>query len=109
MVVVANGRDAVEVSAHGHFGAVLMDVQMPVVDGLMATRQVREREKRTGPHMPIIALTARAMDEDQGARAAAGMDAFLSKLIHASQLFGVAELASVPATGKCPADSRCLG
>jgi CheY-like chemotaxis protein len=62
---------------------------MPVVDGLTATRQIREREKLTGVHLPIIALTARAMDEDQSICAAAGMDAFLSKPIQASQLLAL--------------------
>jgi len=86
---VANGQEAVELSAHGRFDAVLMDVQMPVMDGLLATRRIREREKLTGAHVPIIALTANAMDEDQGTCAAAGMDAFLSKPIRASELLAL--------------------
>jgi two-component system, sensor histidine kinase and response regulator len=89
VVVVANGQEAVELSARDQFDAVLMDVQMPVVDGLMATRQIRKREEHTGAHVPIIALTARAMDEEQGICVAAGMDAFLSKPMHASQLLAL--------------------
>ena len=86
VVAVANGQEAVDVSSREHFDAILMDVQMPVLDGLAATRQIREREKISGAHVPIIALTARAMDEDRGICAAAGMDAYLSKPIRASQL-----------------------
>ena len=86
---VANGQEAVEASAHGRFDAVLMDVQMPLMDGLMATRRIREREKLTGAHLPIIALTANAMDEDEGICAAAGMDAFLSKPIRAGELLAL--------------------
>jgi len=89
VVAVTNGRAAVEISACDHFDAVLMDVQMPVVDGLIATRQIREREKLSGDHLPIIALTARAMDGDQGICLAAGMDAFLTKPIQASQLLSL--------------------
>jgi signal transduction histidine kinase/CheY-like chemotaxis protein len=89
VVVVANGQEAVEISARDQFDAILMDVQMPVVDGLMATRQIREREERTGTHVPIIALTARAMDEDRGTCAAAGMDDFLSKPIRADELLAL--------------------
>jgi signal transduction histidine kinase/CheY-like chemotaxis protein len=89
VVAVANGQEAIEISNRDRFDAVLMDVQMPVVDGLTATRQIREREKLTGVHLPIIALTARAMDEDQSICAAAGMDAFLSKPIQASQLLAL--------------------
>ncbi len=89
VVVVSNGQEAVEVSSRGDFDAVLMDVQMPVLDGLMATRQIREREIRTGGHVPIVALTAHAMDGNQKACTEAGMDTFLSKPIQASQLLAV--------------------
>ncbi len=89
VVVVVNGREAVEAAAHDRFDAVLMDVQMPVLDGLAATRQIRRREEHTGAHVPIVALTANAMDEDRGICTAAGMDAFLSKPIRASQLLAL--------------------
>jgi signal transduction histidine kinase/CheY-like chemotaxis protein len=89
VAVAANGQEAVELSARDQFDAVLMDVQMPVMDGLMATKQMRERERGTGGHVLIIALTARAMDEDRETCTAAGMDAFLSKPIHASQLLAL--------------------
>jgi signal transduction histidine kinase/CheY-like chemotaxis protein len=89
VVVVGNGLEAVEVSASDTFDAVLMDVQMPILDGLMATRQIRERELSTGVHLPIVALTARAMDEDREICAAAGMDAYLSKPVQATQLLAL--------------------
>jgi len=104
VTAVANGQEAVEISARDRFDVVLMDVQMPVVDGLMATRQIRERERQTGSHLPIVALTARAMDEDQDTCIAAGMDAFLSKPIRASDLLAL--LNSLESgDGKGPADS----
>jgi CheY-like chemotaxis protein len=66
-----------------------MDVQMPEMDGLEATAIIRAGEKRTGQHIPIIALTAHAMKGDQERCLAAGMDAYLSKPIHSRDLVDV--------------------
>ena len=77
-----NGHRAVEMAAQGHFDAILMDLQMPGLDGLGATRAIRA----AGGRLPIIALTAAAMDEDRGAGAAAGMNAHVTKPIDPLQL-----------------------
>ncbi|RYZ69551.1 MAG: response regulator, partial [Proteobacteria bacterium] len=68
------------------FDLVLMDCQMPVVDGFEATQKIRELEKTTGLHIPIIALTANAFEEDRKRCLAVGMDAYLSKPLRREQL-----------------------
>jgi PAS domain S-box-containing protein len=78
---VANGREAVEALRSAHFDLVLMDCQMPEMDGYEATRAIREVEKSTGEHVVIIALTANAMKEDQDKCMLSGMDGYLSKPI----------------------------
>ncbi len=79
--VAKNGADALEKLHDGQFDIVLMDVQMPVMDGLEATRRIRKLESETGRHIPIIALTAGAMDGDRENCLSAGMDDFISKPI----------------------------
>jgi CheY-like chemotaxis protein len=74
-----HGREALDAWAPGKFSAILMDMRMPVMDGLEATRKIREREKGTDQHVPIIALTANVMPKDSDRCLAAGMDGFLSK------------------------------
>ncbi|MEZ4386741.1 MAG: two-component regulator propeller domain-containing protein [Candidatus Krumholzibacteriia bacterium] len=97
--LVADGRQAVERTGRGDLDIVLMDVQMPVMDGLQATRAIRQREQvlRSG-RLPIVALTARAMREDAQACLDAGMDAFVSKPVDRRQLVEAmgAALAGIP-------------
>jgi PAS domain S-box-containing protein len=69
-----------------HFDLVLMDVQMPEMDGLEATAQIRQREQLAGGHIPIVAMTARAMKGDRERCLAAGMDGYLSKPIRSKDL-----------------------
>jgi len=80
-VSTGNGRDLVSVYRQGKFDLILMDVQMPVMDGLEATRQVRALENGFSKHIPIIALTAHAQDGDREKCLAAGMDDYLPKPI----------------------------
>ncbi len=75
---VANGVEAVEAASRGGFDLILMDVQMPVMDGLQATRRIRELEGGSS-RTPVVALTANAMRSDQDACLAAGMDDFVPK------------------------------
>ena len=77
--LVGNGRLALDALAESRFDVVLMDCQMPEMDGYAATRRLREIERERGGHMPVIALTANAMASDREACLAAGMDDYLSK------------------------------
>jgi CheY-like chemotaxis protein len=83
---VQNGQQAVEQVRKTAFALVLMDCQMPVMDGFEATRQIRKFETRTGGHIPIIAMTANAMEGDRDACIAAGMDDYISKPVKAATL-----------------------
>jgi PAS domain S-box-containing protein len=79
VTVVNNGVEALEAHANGRFDLVLMDCHMPEMDGYEATRQIRERERQSGKHISIVALTANAMAQDREACLAAGMDDHLAK------------------------------
>jgi PAS domain S-box-containing protein len=86
VVNAADGREAVDLIARERFDIVLMDVQMPVMDGLEATREIRRRERESGGHVPIVAMTAHVMRGDRERCLEAGMDAYLSKPIQAEEL-----------------------
>jgi CheY-like chemotaxis protein len=87
VTLAANGEQAARAHAMREFDLILMDVQMPEVNGFEATARIREREKITGAHIPIIALTAHAIQGDRERCLAAGMDDYLSKPLNASALF----------------------
>jgi CheY-like chemotaxis protein len=89
VVVAGNGREALMLLAEQPFDLVVMDVQMPEMDGFEATAAIREKEKRTGQHMPIIAMTAHAMTGDRERCIAAGMDSYITKPISASALLNL--------------------
>ena len=91
ITLATNGCQAVEAVAQDDFDAVLMDVQMPEMDGLEATAAIRARERESGGHLPIVAMTAHAMKEDEERCLAAGMDGYISKPIKAQRLFEVIE------------------
>jgi signal transduction histidine kinase/CheY-like chemotaxis protein/HPt (histidine-containing phosphotransfer) domain-containing protein len=82
----SNGHQAIECYRSNSFSLILMDCQMPVLDGFAATRAIRQIEKQTEHHTPIIALTANAFKDDREACMAAGMDDYLSKPFKKSQL-----------------------
>ena len=74
-----NGQEALEKAGQGDYALIFMDSNMPIMDGFQASREIRKAEKETNRHIPIIALTARAMPEDQELCLQAGMDDFISK------------------------------
>jgi CheY-like chemotaxis protein len=82
---VTDGQLAIDAVAHATFDAVLMDMQMPRLDGLEATRRIRALEP-VGAHLPIVALTANAMKGDDELCFAAGMDGYLTKPIDVDKL-----------------------
>jgi PAS domain S-box-containing protein len=86
IVLAANGREALEAIEKESFDLVLMDVQMPEMDGFEATAALRQIEHSSGAHLPVIALTAHAMKGDRERCLAAGMDGYLAKPIHPEEL-----------------------
>jgi len=107
-----NGREALAAIEREEFDLVLMDVQMPEMDGFEATAAIRQLETAAGRHIPIVAMTAHAMKGDRNRCLAAGMDDYLSKPIHSAELQeAIARLASAdqldrqrtPASGTEPA------
>jgi two-component system, sensor histidine kinase and response regulator len=111
---VNNGIEALQLweeNQSRQFDIILMDVQMPEMDGLQAATRIRERELGTGAHIPIIAVTAHAMKGDRERCLAAGMDGYISKPINPAELAKVIQL-TVPAGAKIvavPADPVLKG
>jgi len=91
VTVVPDGRQALDRLEHETFDLVLMDLQMPVMGGLDATVEIRQRERATGQHVRIVAMTAHALKSDRERCLAAGMDGYLSKPIDPFVLFAVVE------------------
>jgi PAS domain S-box-containing protein len=89
--VANNGREALAMVEKKGFDLILMDIEMPELDGLSATQAIREKEKETGNRTPIVAMTAHAMSGDKERCLAAGMDAYVSKPIQPQRLFEVIE------------------
>jgi PAS domain S-box-containing protein len=100
--VVGNGRLAADRAALEPFDIILMDIQMPEMGGLEATAAIRERERTAGGHVPIVALTARAMAGDREQCLAAGMDAYVSKPLRADELFATIDSQVAPAAAEAP-------
>jgi PAS domain S-box-containing protein len=86
-----NGREALEIMNSEQFDCVLMDLQMPVLDGFETTAAIRKKERTSGGHLPIIALTAHAIAGDLDRCLAAGMDGYLTKPINPKDVFATVE------------------
>lgn len=99
VTVANNGREALAALDRDRFDAVLMDVQMPEMDGFAATAAIRERERASGAHLPVIAMTAHAMKGDRENCLAAGMDGYVSKPLRPDELFTALEGLASPAGG----------
>ena len=111
VTVVNTGRQAVSAASERAFDAVLMDVQMPELDGFEATAAIRQHERTAGRHVPIIAMTAHAMKGDRERCLEAGMDGYVSKPLQAEALFAAVEgraPAAAPPPATAPAQSALL-
>ncbi len=91
VTVANNGSEAVLQLSRGTFDVILMDIQMPVMDGFEATAAIRASERISGCHTPIIAMTAHALRDDEDRCLRAGMDAYISKPINSNELFDLVE------------------
>jgi PAS domain S-box-containing protein len=106
VIVAENGREAVEAIERHKFDLVLMDVQMPEMGGLEATRVIREKEKGSGHHLPIIAMTAHAMQGDREQCLEAGMDGYLAKPIDPKTFLQTVEGISARSVGSESAENE---
>jgi two-component system sensor histidine kinase/response regulator len=86
---VGNGLEVLDIVSTQAFELILMDIEMPEMDGFEATRRIREAEQSTGRHLPILAMTAHAMIGDEERCLTAGMDGYLSKPIDTKELFRI--------------------
>ena len=86
VTVAANGKEAIEHWQTREFDLILMDLQMPEMDGLTATRRIRDREQQDGTHIPIIAMTAHALKGDRELCMEAGMDGYIAKPVRKNDL-----------------------
>jgi PAS domain S-box-containing protein len=104
VTVAGNGIEALAAVESQAFDLVLMDVQMPELDGLEATARIRARERQAGGHLPIVAMTARALKGDRERCLEAGMDGYIAKPIRANELFEVIDalVASAPESNASP-------
>jgi CheY-like chemotaxis protein len=103
-VVASNGEEALAAVAHERVDLILMDVQMPVMDGLEATRAIRAQEAESGGHLPIVALTAHAYASDRAECASAGMDEYLTKPVVPSAMHETILRLLSPAEERPPSD-----
>ena len=110
ITAVDSGAAALEALQHGRFDLILMDVQMPGMDGIDTTRAIRQSERRCGRRLPIIALTAHAMAGDRERCLDAGMDGYLVKPIHPTALLDAVErLGLRPEQAGADADVQSAG
>jgi osomolarity two-component system sensor histidine kinase NIK1 len=91
VIAVADGKEAVEVYFNNKFDLILMDIMLPQMDGYEITKVIRDNEKQTNEHVPIIALTANALENDREKCLNAGMDDYLAKPFTALELYATME------------------
>jgi CheY-like chemotaxis protein len=101
VTIAGNGAAAIQAWESGDFDLILMDIQMPELDGIAATEIIRQREQGSGRHTPIIAMTAHALAGDRQRCLDAGMDGYISKPVHRADL----EQAMLPLFGQ---DRQCV-
>ena len=107
VAVACNGKEAIEALGRARYDVVLMDIQMPEMDGWEATRAIREVERTTGEHQAIVAMTAHAMKGDRERCLAAGMDDYVSKPIDTAELLRVLQVvAPRPHAPAIPVDAE---
>jgi PAS domain S-box-containing protein len=99
VTIAGSGQEAVDLFEQRPFDLILMDIQMPGLDGLQATARIREKERATGGHVPIAAMTAQAAESDRVRCIESGMDAYVTKPVHVPELLKMIE--SVGAGGNC--------
>ncbi len=92
VTTVGNGQEVLDALERGQFDVVMMDVEMPVMDGFACTVEIRNRERESGRHIPIIALTAYAVHDYEQRCAQSGMNAFVVKPLRPKELFRAIEL-----------------
>ena len=109
VVVVGNGREAVDAYSKNDFDLVFMDVQMPVMDGVQATRLIRQQQERAGSRIPIIAMTAHAMAGDREKYLSAGMDDYVAKPISREELMSSLVRNSAPVSASILPESGSAG
>jgi CheY-like chemotaxis protein len=106
VTVAADGREALARLDRETFDLILMDLQMPVMGGVEASIAIRERERATGQHVRIVAMTAHAMNSDRERCLAAGMDGYLSKPVDPPTLFAVVEQGGAGGSAASVAEGR---
>jgi CheY-like chemotaxis protein len=103
VTLASNGKEAIDRCDKEAFDAILMDVHMPGINGYEATARIRQAEKASGRHVPIIAMTANAMKGDRERCLAAGMDDYIAKPLRSAELFQVVEQFALPSAAPEPA------
>jgi PAS domain S-box-containing protein len=103
VTLASNGKEAIDRCDKEAFDAILMDVHMPGLNGYEATARIRQAEKASGRHVPIIAMTANAMKGDRERCLAAGMDDYIAKPLRSAELFQVVEQFALPSAAPEPA------
>jgi signal transduction histidine kinase/DNA-binding response OmpR family regulator len=91
VIVAGSGEEAVKLSGEDSYDLILMDIQMPILDGLQATERIRDRERLAGGHVPIVAMTAQAAESDRLRCLQAGMDAYVTKPVNVPALLRMIE------------------